>query len=78
MITVIQHSTEERKKIISEKWEQYRNLYYNTTLYSDEIMKELDVSHRSEVYKYIKREIKKEKISPSKRANLIQNGRWLE
>ena len=77
MIKVISHTTEERYKIMSEKWEQYRDLYYNTDMTTEQILKKLEITLRSEAYNYIKSELKKEKISPSKRAKLIQYGRWL-
>lgn len=78
MIKVITKSTDERKNEMVEKWKQYKQLWYNTSLTSKEIFKRLDVTIGDENYKYIQRLLRKEPVSSHSRAKAIQYGSWLQ
>lgn len=78
MITVISQSTQERKKEMGEKYEEYLDLYYNSSLTVKEIFKKIDVTHSSEAYAFIMKNSKSLDVSPHKRAKLIQYGRWAQ
>lgn len=73
---VIQQTTAERKQEMEDKWESYKEMYYNTCLSSKEMLKKLEVGYYTEVYAHIMRLIKKEPITPHQRASLIRYGKW--
>ena len=77
MVIVTSLSTSERYKEMDDKWLEFRVLYYGTSLTKQEILKKLDVSLNSEVYKFIQKNLRDESVSPHSRAKLIKYGNWL-
>lgn len=76
MIKVTTKSTIERKQEMGDKWESYKEMYYNTCLSSAEILKKLEVGVYTEAYFHIMRLVKKEPFTPHQRASLIRYGKW--
>lgn len=78
MIVVISQTTEERNAELNNKWEEYRELYYNTDLFSKEILKKIGVRPESSIHKYIRERLRNGEVPSSLRAYRIRRGEWLE
>jgi len=78
MIKVIQQDTTSRNKEFEDKYALFKELFYTTNMTRDEILKELDMSPNSKVYKNIlKKWAEEEEITTPKRAKLICFGKWV-
>ena len=78
MIKVVALSTKERNEEFEEKYQKYKNLFYNTNLPILEIRRKLDLSENSRTVKDINRRWKRsESVTSHKRAKLIARGEWV-
>ena len=79
MIKVVTQSTMERNNEVNEKYQEFKELFYNTELRIPEIHKQLDLSKNSHIIKDIKhRWIKENETDPHLRGIMIHHGKWLK
>ena len=79
MIKVITQSTMERNQETQEKYDEFKELFYNTELRIPEIHKQLDLSKNSHIIKDIKhRWAEEHETDPHIRGVLIHHGKWLK
>ena len=79
MIKVITQSTMERNNEVNQKYDEFKELFYNTELRMHEIYKQLDLSGRCYISKYIKHKwIKENETDPHLRGIMIHHGKWLK
>lgn len=77
MITILSQNTKERQEEMEQKYSDFKELYYNTTLTVREILKKLEIGYQTEAYDYIKKMNKENGVNPYKRGGLIKVGKWL-
>ena len=78
MVTVIAENTKQRNESRENKYNLFKDLFYNTDFSRDEILKQLDMSVNSRSYKDIReRWLLEEEVTPQQRAKRIRDGSWI-
>ena len=77
-IKVTEFTTEETMNYREKKYQEFRELYFNTELTINDIFKKMGVNRHNQTGHYIMSCLKKEGFENDKRGGLIRRGEWLK